>query len=174
MKQIIFFIFLILTPAVSNAQELNEAFSKAYDTALVIYNRSSGEVINADPVLSARRLSPCSTFKIYNTLIGLEMGLIQDADTPWYRWDGIHRDIEGWNQDLTLREAFRVSAVPAYQILARQIGNERMKKYVEQINFHLKGNCRIKTPLHFSYDTVIEGKHSDGNTNTKHRTKQKA
>lgn len=135
MKQIIFFICLLLTPAVSNAQELNKAFSKAYDTALVIYNRSSGEVINADPALSARRLSPCSTFKIYNTLIGLELGLIQDADTPWYKWDGIHRDIEGWNQDLTLREAFRVSAVPAYQVLARQIGEERMKQYMEQIHY---------------------------------------
>jgi beta-lactamase class D len=85
-----------------------------------------------------------STFKIYNTLIGLELGLIRGADAPWYKWDGVHRDlaqnfpIEGWNKDLTLREAFRVSSVPAYQILARQIGVERMKKYIEQINYGTK------------------------------------
>jgi beta-lactamase class D len=64
--------------------------------------------------------------------------LIQGADAPWYKWDGIHRDIEGWNKDLTLREAFRISAVPAYQMLARQIGVERMKSYIEQINYGTK------------------------------------
>ena len=39
----------------------------------------------------------------------------------------MHRDIDEWNRNLTLREAFRVSAVPAYQSLAREIGPERMK-----------------------------------------------
>jgi len=134
-KRCALFLCLLLIPALSSAQEIDKALLKNYDTALVIYNRSSGEVINVNPALSARRLSPYSTFKIYNTLIGLELGLIPGADVPWYKWDGIHRDIEGWNQDLTLREAFRVSAVPAYQILARQIGAERMKKYVEQIDY---------------------------------------
>jgi beta-lactamase class D len=47
----------------------------------------------------------------------------------------VKRDIEGWNQDLTLREAFKVSAVPAYQILAREIGEARMKEYIEKIEY---------------------------------------
>jgi beta-lactamase class D len=135
MKQLIFFLSFLLVSTFSNAQEIDKAFLKDYKTALVIYNRSTGAVINADPPLGARRLSPCSTFKIYNTLIGLELGLIKGPDVPWYKWDGINRQIEGWNRDLTLREAFRVSAVPAYQILARQIGLERMKKYVEEISY---------------------------------------
>ncbi len=138
MKRIILFFCLILMPAVLNAQEIDKSLFKNYDTALVIYNRSSQETINIDSTLSARRLSPCSTFKVYNTLIGLELGLIPGADNPWYKWDGIKRDIYGWNNDLTLREAFKVSAVPAYQILARQIGAERMKKYIEEINYGTK------------------------------------
>ena len=36
---------------------------------------------------------------------------------------------------MTLREAFRVSAVPAYQILASQIGEVRMKEYIEKIGY---------------------------------------
>ena len=135
MKLFICFFCFFLTPAFSNAQEVNEALKNGYDTALVIYNRSSGEEINMNPALSLRRLSPCSTFKIYNTLIGLELGLIKGPDSSWYSWDGVKRFIDGWNKDLTLREAFRVSAVPAYQILAKQIGTERMKKYLEQINY---------------------------------------
>ena len=134
-KIIMVFISLLLITGDSFAQEIDTALLQGYDAALVIYNRESGEVINVDSELSARRLSPCSTFKIYNTLIGLELGLIKGADEPWYKWDGVKRAIEGWNQDLTLREAFRVSAVPAYQILAREIGAARMKDYIEKIAY---------------------------------------
>lgn len=138
MKRIVIFFCLLLMPAVCSAEEIDKALLKGYNTALVIYGRSSHAVTNIDPVLSARRLPPCSTFKIYNTLMGLELGLVKDPDAPWYKWDGVHRDIDDWNQDLTLREAFRVSAVPAYQILARQIGADRMKKYIDQINYGSK------------------------------------
>lgn len=132
---IILLLFFLGIPACSGAQEIDRTLFGAYDTALVIVNRSTGAVADVNPVLSARRISPCSTFKIYNTLIGLQLGLIKGADDPWYTWDGVHRDIEEWNRDLTLREAFRVSSVPAYQALARQIGPERMKRYIDQIGY---------------------------------------
>lgn len=138
MKRILFFLCFFLIPAFCNAQEINKDLFQGYSTAIVIYNRSSGVVINPDPTLSSRRLSPCSTFKIYNTLIGLELGLIKDPDAQWYKWDGVQRDIDEWNRDLTVREAFRVSAVPAYQILARQIGSERMKKHLDEIDYGTK------------------------------------
>ena len=136
MKLLLFLVLLILgIPSCSAAQEIDRTLFGAYDTALVIVNRSSGAVTKVNPELCARRLSPCSTFKIYNTLIGLKLGLLKGADHPWYIWDGLHRDIEDWNRDLTLREAFRASAVPAYQALARQIGPERMKTFIEQIDY---------------------------------------
>jgi beta-lactamase class D len=136
MKLLLFLLLLFLgIPACSGAQEINRTLFGAYDTALVIVNRSSGAVTDVNPVFSSRRMSPCSTFKIYNTLIGLQLGLIKGADDPWYTWDGVHRDIEEWNRDLTLREAFRVSAVPAFQALARQIGPEQMKSYIERIGY---------------------------------------
>lgn len=139
MKRILFsFCFLLSLIVSSSAQEIDKSLFNGYNTALVIYNRSSGTTTSVDSILSARRLSPCSTFKIYNTLIGLELGLIKGPDSTWYKWDGVHRDIDGWNRDLTLHEAFSVSAVPAYQILARQIGLERMKKYIEEINYGTK------------------------------------
>ncbi len=136
MKLLIFLLLLFTGfPARSDAQEIDRKLFGACDTALVIVNRSSGAVTDVNPGLSARRLSPCSTFKIYNTLIGLQLGLLKGADDPWYNWDGVHRDIEEWNRDLTLREAFRVSAVPAFQALAREIGPERMKRYIERIGY---------------------------------------
>lgn len=127
--------FLLSLSVSSSAQEIDKSLLKGYNAALVIYNRTSGAAVNVDPALGSRRLSPCSTFKIYNTLIGLELGLLKGPDEPWYKWDGVKRDIEGWNRDLTLREAFKVSAVPAYQILARQIGDVRMREYIEEIGY---------------------------------------
>lgn len=139
MRQILLSLFFcIFITSYSYPQEANKTLSSDSKTALVIYDRSSGQTVNLTPALSARRLSPCSTFKIYNTLIGLELGLVNEPDAPWYKWDGIHRDIEGWNRDLTLRQAFKASAVPAYQILARQIGAERMKKYIDEIGYGSK------------------------------------
>ncbi|MDD3344880.1 MAG: penicillin-binding transpeptidase domain-containing protein [Candidatus Omnitrophica bacterium] len=134
--KIITFVFsVLLSGSTSFALDVDTSLLQGYDAALVVYNRSTGETVNIDPELSARRLSPCSTFKIYNTLIGLELGLIKGADEPWYKWDGVKRFIDGWNQNLTLREAFRVSAVPAYQILAREIGEARMKDYINKIGY---------------------------------------
>jgi beta-lactamase class D len=130
--------FLLVTSVFASAQEVEKSLFEGYDTALVIYNRSLDAVTNVNPARSAQRLPPCSTFKIYNTLIGLELGLLPGPDEPWYKWDDVQRDIDGWNRNLSLREAFQVSAVPAYQILARQIGPERMKKYIEQINYGTK------------------------------------
>jgi beta-lactamase class D len=138
-KQIVLSLwFLLITSVIASAQAIDKSLFEGYDTALVIYNRSSGAVTNVNPACSALKLPPCSTFKVYNTLIGLELGLLPGPDEPWYKWDGVQRDIEGWNRNLTLREAFRVSAVPAYQILARQIGLERMKKYIEKISYGTK------------------------------------
>ena len=138
MKRFISFFCFFVIATMANAQQIDKSLLKDYKAALVIYNRSTGDVVTADAMLAARRFPPCSTFKIYNTLIGLELGLISDPDKPWYKWDGIQRDFEGWNQDLTLREAFRVSAVPAFQILALQIGAERMKKYMDEIDYGTK------------------------------------
>ena len=137
-NKITFLIGLLLITSSSFAQEIDKTLLQGYDAAVVIYNRATGETVNINPARSHQRLAPCSTFKIYNTLIGLELGLLQGADKPWYQWDGVKHDVEGWDQDLTLREAFKVSAVPAYQILAQQIGPARMKKYIEQINYGTK------------------------------------
>lgn len=128
-------IALFLFPAGLNAQEMDATIWRDYSPAFVVYNRSTEKTTSIDPVRDAQRLIPCSTFKIYNTLIGLELGLIKGPDDPWYKWDGVKRDFDGWNKDLSLRDAFRVSAVPAYQILARQVGDARMKEYIEKIGY---------------------------------------
>jgi beta-lactamase class D len=113
---------------------LAEAFG-VRSAAFVVLDPQTGEVFRNDPAACAEPLPPCSTFKIWNTAIGLENGLITSADAPFWKWDGQKRALEPWNHDQTLRSAFAVSCVPAYQALARKIGVERMKTALHQLAY---------------------------------------
>ena len=103
--------------------------------ALVIIDCASGEIQRHNPPLCGKKVAPCSTFKIWNTAIGLETGLLDSAGQPFWKWDGVKRTIEPWNQDLTLRESYAASCVPAYQALARQIGAERMEAWLKKLGY---------------------------------------
>jgi beta-lactamase class D len=78
--------------------------------------------------------TPASTFKICNTLIGLETGVIKDENFI-LRWDGVVRRIPAWNQDQSLATAFRNSTVWYYQELARRVGSHRMKYWLDRANY---------------------------------------
>jgi beta-lactamase class D len=103
--------------------------------ALAVIDCASGEIQRTNAPLCTAKLPPCSTFKIWNTAIGLETGLLTGADQPFWKWDGVERSIEPWNHDLTLRQAYAVSCVPAYQALARRIGSERMNKWLKKLGY---------------------------------------
>ena len=77
---------------------------------------------------------PASTFKIVNSLIGLQTGDIVN-DSMKIKWDGIKRWNDDWNKDLTMYEAFRVSAVPYYQEVARRIGKDTMEMWLDSIGY---------------------------------------
>jgi beta-lactamase class D len=92
-------------------------------------------IIASDRDRSGEARLPASTFKIPNSLIALETGVVQDPDKDLFKWDGVVRPIEAWNRDHTLRSAIAVSAVPVYQEIARRIGAERMQKYVDLFEY---------------------------------------
>src|SRR5882724_9356374 len=112
-------------------------------------------LIASDKERSGEGKLPASTFKIPNSLIALETGVVGDPDKDVFKWDGVTRSIEAWNKDHTLRSAIAASAVPVYQEIARRIGAERMQKYVDLLDygnrdigggidqFWLTGNMRI-------------------------------
>jgi len=112
-------------------------------------------VIASDKDRSGEAMLPASTFKIPNSIIALETGVVGDPDKDVFKWDGVTRSIEAWNKDHTLRTAIAASAVPVYQEIARRIGAERMQKYLDLLEygnrdigggvdqFWLTGNLRI-------------------------------
>src|SRR4029077_20695418 len=92
-------------------------------------------IIASDNDRSGQAFLPASTFKIPNSLIALETGVVEDPDKDVFKWDGVKRDIEAWNRDHTMRSAIAASAVPVYQEIARRIGQERMQKYVDLFEY---------------------------------------
>lgn len=83
---------------------------------------------------------PASTFKIVNSLIGIETGRISDEKMV-INWDGKIRSYpngdtaNAWNQDLTMAQAFEYSAVPYYQEVARRIGKDTMQRYLDTLGY---------------------------------------
>lgn len=82
---------------------------------------------------SIKRFTPASTFKIFNSLVALEIPKAPDEQFL-IPWDSVERRPE-WNKDLTMREAFKVSAVPYYQEMARRIGFDYMQHFLDTANY---------------------------------------
>ena len=109
-------------------------FFPGYASTLVVLDLDSGAITRHNPELARRRFSPCSTFKIPNSLIGLETGVIPGPDFV-LPWDGTHYEIAAWNRDHDLRSAIANSVVWYYRELARRVGLARMKEYVERFSY---------------------------------------
>ena len=114
--------------------------------SIIIYDLKGDRFYQHHPNRNNAAFVPASTYKIPNSLIALETGVIKD-DVAVLTWDGIERGFNGspfaqWNQDLNIRLAFKYSAVWFYQVLARRIGHQRMQDFVNQIEY---GNQNIGT-----------------------------
>ena len=77
---------------------------------------------------------PASTFKIPNSIIALETGVVAN-DSTLFKWNGEKRSMAIWEQDLIFKDAFRLSCVPCYQDVARRIGVDRMNTYLKKLNY---------------------------------------
>ena len=119
-------------------------FAQAFEAAgvtgtLVVYDPGRGQTLVHDAGRAREPFLPASTFKVLNSLIALETGVVADTNEV-FRWDGTERSIPQWNRDHTLATAFENSVVWAYQDIARRIGPERMEDYVARARY---GNADI-------------------------------
>ena len=117
--------------------------AKKVDGCFTMLNNSNGEITVYNMALDTVRALPASTFKIVNSLIGLETGSITNENMV-IKWDGIKRWNDDWNKDMDMKEAFKVSNVAYYQEVARRTGEEAMKKWVDSISY---GNKNISGPI---------------------------
>ena len=98
-----------------------------------------------------RRMSPCSTFKIPNAVIGLETGAIPGPDYVIRFDEKKHRTgtfwVEAWGKDQDLGSAFRVSAVWYFRELAERVGPGNMKAFVERFGYGNRDTSAWEAPF---------------------------
>jgi beta-lactamase class D len=111
------------------------------------------EYFRVNPAGCARRYAPYSTFKIPNSLIGVETGVVADPDGKWH-WDakkypapnpgpgGDYATI--WQQDNNMRMALSNSIVWYYRELATKVGERRMKEWLAKFGY---GNQDISSGI---------------------------
>jgi len=137
------FPLLVLSPALGAAQTatqaaadpLARAFAAESATGTMLVRRlSDGREWVHNPARADSAYLPASTFKIVNASIALETGVVSGPGES-FRWDGVQREFESWNQDHTLRSAMAASAVPVYQEVARRIGEPRMSQWLRGIGY---------------------------------------
>lgn len=117
--------------------------------AFVVRKASGGRDLGVGGARVDERFIPASTFKIPNTIIGVETGVIPDASFS-LPWDGVERRFSAWNRDHDVSSAIGESAVWWYQEVARRVGLERMRAQVTALRF---GNAEIGTEVdHFWLD----------------------
>ena len=94
-------------------------------------------IYNKELALTQR--SPCSTFKIISSLIGLENGII-DPDNSVRPWSGEIFWNEDWNRDINFSDAFRTSCVWYFRQVTDDIGKVKMQNELNKLKY---GNCDI-------------------------------
>ncbi|WP_394694280.1 penicillin-binding transpeptidase domain-containing protein [Hyphobacterium sp.] len=133
----------LMMSATAQAQELDPVFELFNSVGTIVVERLSDQhQWTANPERAAQGFLPASTFKIANSLIILETGVIEDPVSDTIAWDGVERG-GSWDQDQSLRSAFRRSAVWAYQSWVREVGHDRMQELVSAMGY---GNGDIGAP----------------------------
>lgn len=102
--------------------------------SILIYDSNNDRTFQHNPERNTTAFLPGSTYKILNSLIALEAGVISD-EISVLTWDGVQRKVPQWNRNLNMREAIKLSAYWFYQVLARRVGHDQMQKWVTQVEY---------------------------------------
>jgi len=132
-----FKIFILLIISVSVHAEDNKVDSFYSLNAIngsILIESMDGKIKYQHNVDDKKSFIPASTFKIPNTLIILEEGLIKDQSEV-IQWDGKEREYAPWNKDQTLKSAFQLSCVWCYQRYARQVGDKKYHEYLQKFDY---------------------------------------
>lgn len=113
--------------------DLTDEFQGFNGTA-VFFNPEKNKYFIYNIDLAQKQSSPCSTFKIFATYVGLMTGNI-DYEHSTRKWNGTKYWYDAWNQDVDLDFAFKNSCVWYYRRVINDIGKENMQSYIDQLDY---------------------------------------
>lgn len=111
--------------------------------AFALHDPAGDRTITVHRERAARRYVPASTFKIANSIIALETGVVRDENEV-IPFGGKPQPFKAWEKDMPMREAIAASNVPVYQEIARRVGLERYRQWLGRLDY---GNRQTGTAL---------------------------
>lgn len=114
-----------------------------YNGSFVLYDLKNDTWNIHDIKGATKRVSPNSTYKIYNALLGLEAGVIT-ADNSLLKWSGQKYPFEAWNDNHTLDSAMNYSVNWYFQEIDKKLGINIVSEYIQEIGY---GNKQINNNL---------------------------
>lgn len=149
-----------------------KAFYDQYNVkgTFALYDFKSNQYYIYNKAWFEKGYTPASTFKICNSMIGIETGVIPNENFV-LKWDGVERWNKDWNKDTDLKTAYKNSTVWYYQELARRVGAEKMKYWLDKArygnadtiggvdSFWLSGGLRISPKQQVDFLTRLYKNH---------------
>ncbi|SDM44534.1 BlaR1 family beta-lactam sensor/signal transducer [Sediminibacillus halophilus] len=114
-------------------EDLNDFFD-GYDGSFVLYDLQKAQYHIYNKEKSVLRVSPNSTYKIYDALFALDSGVITPGQTS-LEWDGTPYPYKAWNQNQNLSTAMENSVSWYFQELDKKIQRHHIQAYVQKIQY---------------------------------------
>ncbi|MDD3340514.1 MAG: BlaR1 family beta-lactam sensor/signal transducer [Lachnospiraceae bacterium] len=110
------------------------SYFQDYNGSFVLYEDAGDtwNIYNEDS--ASTRVAPDSTYKIYEGLMGLETGMISQADSR-LGWDGTNQPFASWNGDQDLASAMRNSVNWYFERIGASIGASTVQNYLDQFDY---------------------------------------
>ena len=114
-----------------------------YTGSFVLYDQSADKWNIYNMEHASTRVSPNSTYKIYDALLGLESGIITPEHST-FTWNGEPYPFHSWEADQDLTSAIHNSVNWYFQAIDSQAGFEAVRTFLQTINY---GNQNTGTNL---------------------------
>ena len=131
-----------ISPEKVSTIDLSSYFNE-YKGSFVLYDLKADSWNIYDMEQATLRISPNSTYKIYDALFGLEEGIISPDDS-FMSWNGINYPFETWNMDQNLSSAMSSSVNWYFQKIDEQLGLPVIQSYIRKIRY---GNESLSSNL---------------------------
>jgi len=108
--------------------------ASGFDGAVVLLDGESQTWYSSEQTWLDTPAIPASTFKVFSSLVALELGLVESLDQVMELAD-YRSSREEINRPLRFDDAFRLSALPHYQQLVRVVGARRMQEALDATGY---------------------------------------
>lgn len=145
LKTVAFVLISFVSYPATAQQSLDDLFKeKQIEGSITIYDFKNKRWHYSDSVDAQVPMQPASTFKVINLLIGLETKTIADENSI-IKWPGkTDTTLYGYRpeiyKDITIKEAFEVSAGWAFIEMAKKISRKKYHEYLSKSSY---GNLNL-------------------------------